>query len=104
MVVICIMKLDCIRIVLIETSHPGNIGSTARAMKTMGLHRLYLINPVICQDGKSRAMAAQADDVLDNAVICKDLDEALMGCHLVFGTSARLRGLALPGMSPDACA
>lgn len=94
------MKLDSIRIVLVETSHPGNIGSTARAMKTMGLHRLYLVNPAPCLDGKSKAMAASAVDVLHEAVITQTLDEALAGCQLIIGTSARKRGLALDGLTP----
>lgn len=98
------MKLDSIRIVLIETSHPGNIGSTARAMKTMGFQNLYLVNPTPCLDGKSRAMAAGADDVLEGAVITQTLDEALVNCQLIIGSSARHRGLALTGLTPKAAA
>ena len=94
------MKLSSIRIVLIETSHPGNIGSTARAMKTMGLQSLYVVNPKSYPDYKATEMAAGADDVLHQAVVVKTLDEALAGCHLILATSARPRGISLPGLIP----
>ncbi len=58
------MKFSSIRIILVETSHPGNIGSTARAMKTMGFHSLYLVNPKLFPDYKAYELAAGADDVL----------------------------------------
>jgi tRNA (cytidine32/uridine32-2'-O)-methyltransferase len=98
------MKLSSIRIVLIATSHPGNIGSTARAMKTMGLNSLYLVTPKSFPDPKAREMAAGADDVLEQAVVTHSLDDALMGCQLILGTSARPRGLSLPGLTPASCA
>ncbi|HAT8621679.1 tRNA (cytosine(32)/uridine(32)-2'-O)-methyltransferase TrmJ [Legionella pneumophila serogroup 1] len=98
------MKLSSIRIVLVSTSHPGNIGSTARAMKTMGLSTLYLVNPKSFPDLKAKEMAAGADDVLDAAVVTNTLDEALIGCQLILGTSARPRGLSLPGLIPASCA
>ncbi|KGP63882.1 tRNA (cytidine/uridine-2'-O-)-methyltransferase [Legionella norrlandica] len=98
------MKLSSIRIVLVSTSHPGNIGSTARAMKTMGLGSLYLVNPKSFPDLKAREMAAGADDVLDRAVVTSSFDEALAGCQLILGTSARPRGLSLPGLLPTSCA
>lgn len=98
------MKLSSIRIVLIATSHPGNIGSTARAMKTMGLTTLYLVTPKSFPDPKAREMAAGADDILEQAVVVHSLDEALKGCQLVLGTSARPRGLSLPGLTPSTCA
>lgn len=94
------MKLSSIRIVLVATSHPGNIGSTARAMKTMGLNNLYLVNPKSFPDYKAREMSAGADDVLDAAVVTQTLDEALAGCQLVLATSARPRELSLPGFLP----
>lgn len=98
------MKLSSIRIILVATSHPGNIGSTARAMKTMGLSSLYLVKPKSFPDYKAKEMAAGADDLLESAVVTETLDEALMGCQLVLGTSARPRGLSLPGLLPASCA
>lgn len=94
------MKLSSIRIVLVATSHPGNIGSTARAMKTMGLNSLYLVNPKSFPDYKAKEMAAGADDVLEQAVVTGSLEEALAGCQLILATSARPRGLSLPGLLP----
>lgn len=98
------MKFDSIRIILVATSHPGNIGSTARAMKTMGLHRLYLVSPRSFPDRWANELAAGADDVLEQAVVTHTLTEALMGCQLVLATSARPRDIALPGLTPAACA
>lgn len=98
------MNLSAIRIILIATSHPGNIGSTARAMKTMGLSSLYLVTPKSFPDTKAIAMAAGADDVLEQAQIKETLDEALVGCQLIFATSARPRGLSLPGLTPPSFA
>lgn len=98
------MKLSSIRIVLVATSHPGNIGSTARAMKTMGLNSLYLVNPKSFPDYKANEMAAGADDVLKSAVVTDSLEDALAGCQLILATSARPRGLSLPGLLPVASA
>ncbi len=92
--------LDNIRVVLINTSHPGNIGATARAMKNMGLSRLCLVEPRNFPADDAFFRAASARDVLDNAVICKDLDEALEGADLVLGTSARSRRIPWPLLSP----
>src|SRR5690348_17013161 len=92
--------LEKIRIVLVNTSHPGNIGASARAMKTMGLSRLYLVAPKCFPSGDATAMAAGADDVLVNAVVVDTLDEALQGCQVIFGTSARLRSLEVTLRSP----
>ncbi|MFZ5465816.1 MAG: RNA methyltransferase [Pseudomonadota bacterium] len=80
-----------IRIVLVGTTHPGNIGSAARAMKTMGLARLVLAAPKAAIDAEAKAMAAGSTDVLRDARIVDTLDEALAGCHWVVGASARLR-------------
>ena len=91
---------DNIRIVLVNTSHPGNIGATARAMKTMGLKNLYLVNPKIFPDVNATAMAAGADDLLANATITKSLEEALLNTKTVIGTSSRLRVLQLPLLNP----
>ncbi len=98
------MKFDSIRIVLVETSHPGNIGSTARAMKTMGLSNLYLVKPKQFPDRQAHEMSAGAYDILDNAVITDSLPEALNHCRLILATSARPRDIALPGLLPKACA
>jgi len=78
-----------IRIVLIYTSHPGNIGSAARAMKTMGLSELYLVNPKSFPDKQAVAMSSNATDILDNAVVVETLQEAIADCQLVVGASAR---------------
>lgn len=98
------MKLSSIRIVLVATSHPGNIGSTARAMKTMGLNSLYLVQPKSFPDKRAQEMAAGADDLLDSAVVTETLEEALAGAQLILGTSARPRGISLPGLTPSSCA
>ncbi|WP_273838175.1 tRNA (cytosine(32)/uridine(32)-2'-O)-methyltransferase TrmJ [Providencia rettgeri] len=95
--------LENIRIVLVETSHTGNMGSTARAMKTMGLSNLYLVNPLVEPDSHSIALSAGASDVIGNATIVKTLDEALEGCKLVIGTSARSRTLSWPMVEPREC-
>lgn len=98
------INFDTIRIVLVETSHPGNIGSTARAMKTMGLQRLYLVKPNLNPYRKAHELAAGAYDILQQAVIVDTLEEALHDCHLVCATSARPRDIALPGLTPRGCA
>ena len=92
-----------IRIVLVNTSHTGNIGSTARAMKTMGLSELYLVDPVSAPDGQASALAAGAGDVLANATTVSSLSEAIEGCGLVVGTSARSRTLSWPMLNPREC-
>ncbi|MGH8028460.1 MAG: RNA methyltransferase [Arenimonas sp.] len=88
------------RIVLVGTSHPGNIGSAARAMKTMGLERLVLVTPENFPHPEAFALSAGANDVLDAAQLCPDLAAALADCTLVIGTSARRRGVPLPELSP----
>jgi tRNA (cytidine32/uridine32-2'-O)-methyltransferase len=95
--------LHNIRIVLVETSHTGNMGSTARAMKTMGLTNLYLVNPLVKPDSQAISLAAGASDVIGNATIVDTLDEALAGCSLVVGTSARSRTLPWPMLEPREC-
>jgi len=89
-------RLGRVRIVLINTTHPGNIGATARAMKVMGLSALHLVTPKIYPHAEATARASGADDLLQHARVHDSLDGALQGCHLVLGTSARLRSLALP--------
>ncbi|MDH3326400.1 MAG: RNA methyltransferase [Gammaproteobacteria bacterium] len=98
------MKQQKIRIVLIETSHPGNIGAVARAMKNMCIEELYLVNPQQYPSSVATARASGADDVLANAVVCADLDEAIADCQLVVGASARLRSINWPELNPRQCA
>ncbi len=81
--------LDQIRIVLVNTSHTGNMGSAARAMKTMGLSQMVLVDPQAQPDDNAYALAAGASDLLANARIVSTLDEAIADCGLVIGTSAR---------------
>ena len=88
--------LDRIRIVLSHTSHPGNIGAAARAMKTMGLSQLYLVNPVADADGVARARSSNARDVLEGAVVCATLEQALAGTVLAAAMTARQREMAPP--------
>lgn len=92
--------MNNIRIVLVNTSHTGNIGSVARAMKTMGLNDLYLVDPVQAPDSHASALAAGATDVLHQAKIVKTLPEAIQDCGLVVGTSARNRTLDWPLLGP----
>lgn len=89
-----------LRFVLARTSHPGNIGSAARAIRTMGFDRLLLVSPQRYPDAQASAMAAGADDVLQKLVVCEDLAEAIGDCTRVYGLSARRRGVALPELSP----
>ena len=86
--------LDNVRIVLSHTSHPGNIGATARAMKTMGLSSLYLINPRLFPDREADARAVSARDILDKIKICTELDEALENTVLAAAITARTRMLS----------
>ncbi|HBX40203.1 MAG TPA: tRNA (cytosine(32)/uridine(32)-2'-O)-methyltransferase TrmJ, partial [Marinobacter adhaerens] len=95
---------DQIRIVLVETSHSGNIGAVARAMKNMGLGNLWLVNPSSFPDEASYARAAGASDVLDSAHVVSSLDEALADCVLVMGTSARGRKVPWPVCAPPEAA
>lgn len=85
------MSLNNIRVVMINTSHPGNIGAAARVMKNMGLTRLYLVNPKQFPNYEATAMASGADDLLSRATLCSSFEAALEGCHLVLGTTARER-------------
>jgi len=95
--------LSAIRIVLVQTSHPGNIGATARAMKNMGLSNLYLVSPKDFPSGVALGRAASALDVLDNAVVVDTLEAAIADCGLVIGTSARSRGIPWPMVTPEEC-
>jgi len=93
-----------IRIVLIGTTHPGNIGAVARAMKNMCLERLVLVRPKIFPSAEATARASGADDLLANALVCETLEQAIAGCRLVIGASARLRSVEWPRLEPRACA
>ncbi|MGF6590468.1 tRNA (cytosine(32)/uridine(32)-2'-O)-methyltransferase TrmJ [Pseudomonas sp. 2835] len=96
--------LQNIRVVLVNTSHPGNIGGAARAMKNMGLSRLVLVDPQHFPSPEADARASGADDVLGGAQVVATLEEALVGCNLVFGTSARERRIPWPLVDPRECA
>ena len=93
-----------IRIVLVGTTHPGNIGAVARAMKNMGLNDLALVNPRYFPHEDATARASGATDVLDAASVVSTLSEALTECVYVAGTSARSRAIAWPSMGPRDCA
>ncbi len=93
-----------IRIVLVNTSHPGNIGAVARAMKNMCLERLYLVEPYDFPSAEATSRSSGADDLLAQAVVCTTLEEALVGCRFVVGTSARNRSISWPVMAPRECA
>lgn len=95
--------MDNIRVVLVNTSHPGNIGAAARAMKTMGLRRLYLVAPVSFPDSEATARASGAADLLGEAVVTGTLAEAVADCELVFGASARSRTIAWPQVDAREC-
>lgn len=90
--------LPNIRIVLCQTSHPGNIGSAARAMKTMGLRQLVLVRPKSFPAPEAVSLAAGATDILDQARVVDSLEEALAGCRWALALSARRRELSLPCM------
>lgn len=92
--------LEQVRIVLVNTSHQGNIGSAARAMKTMGLSDLILVDPVEAPQSHASALAAGATDILANARTVNTLHEAIADCQLVLATSARSRTLDWPMLSP----
>ena len=92
-----------LRIVLTETSHPGNIGATARAMKNMGVCNLVLIAPDKFPDDKATARAASAADVLENARVVATFDEAIADCQLVIGTSSLDRRIPWPMLDARGC-
>jgi tRNA (cytidine32/uridine32-2'-O)-methyltransferase len=97
------MNFSQIRVVMVETTHPGNIGAAARAMKNMGLERLYLVNPCDHLGSEARSRASGADDLLARAVVCDSLPAALEGCSLSFGASARLRTIPWPQVDARGC-
>ncbi len=93
-----------VRIVLVEPSHPGNVGAVARAMKNMGFSRLHLVNPKDFPNPEATMRSAGAEDILQNAFVNKTLIEAIQGCHWIYATSARSRFLQWPLLDPAACA
>ncbi|MCY1412607.1 tRNA (cytidine/uridine-2'-O-)-methyltransferase TrmJ [compost metagenome] len=92
--------LQNIRVVLVNTSHPGNIGGAARAMKNMGLSRLVLVDPLDFPSHEADARASGANDILEGAQVVATLEDALVGCNLVLGTSARDRRIPWPLLDP----
>lgn len=96
--------LNSIRIVLVQTYHPGNIGAIARAMKTMGLNELYLVDPREYPSEEASNRAAGALDVLDNAMVIGSLQEAIADCTQVFATSARKRNYTRPQVTAEEAA
>jgi len=95
--------LKNIRIVMVNTSHPGNIGAAARAMKNMGLEKLYLVEPKDYPSLEAIQRSVGAVDILDTAVVVDDLAQAIAGCVWVAGTSARLRTIEWPIFEPREC-
>ncbi len=93
-----------IRIVLVDTNHPGNIGASARAMKNMGLSELHLVRPKCFPHAEATARASGADDLLERAKTFETLEAAIADCGLVVGTSARQRHLPWDLIEPRECA
>ena len=89
-----------VRVVLSRPTHPGNIGAVARAMKTMRLRHLWLVAPRRFPAPEANALAAGAEDVLEQATICQTLAEAVRDCHLVVGASVRARRIGWPALAP----
>ena len=98
------LKTNLINIVLVDTIHPGNIGSVARAMKTMGLSRLSLVNPRVFPSNESTALAGNATDVLDNASIYSSIKDAIKDSTFVYATSSRDRSIKWPIMNAEQAA
>lgn len=96
--------LDNIRIIMINTFHPGNIGAAARALKNMGLSQLWLVDPREFPHEEASSRAAGAKDLLDRAVVVDTLEEAIADCQLVIGTSARQRSFDQPLLDAEAAA
>ena len=94
-------KSNLVNIVLVETSHPGNIGSVARAMKTMGLSNLSLVNPRKFPSGEANALSGNALDVLENAKVFDSIADAIKDSTFVYATSARSRTIQWPTVHAD---
>lgn len=99
----CATSVD-VRVVLVETTHPGNIGATARAMKNMGLTDLALVAPKTFPSEQATARAAGADDILSAATVHDRITDAIADCRLIVGASARLRSIPWPQLAPRECA
>ena len=95
------LKSNLINIVLVETSHPGNIGSVARAMKTMGLSNLSLVNPRIIPSGDANALAGNSLDGLENAQVFDSIEEAIADSTFVYATSSRNRTIQWPTVNSE---
>ena len=95
------LKTNLINIVLVDTIHPGNIGSVARAMKTMGLSRLSLVNPRVFPSNESTALAGNATDVLNNASVYSSIRDAIKDSTFVYATSSRDRSIKWPIMNAE---
>jgi tRNA (cytidine32/uridine32-2'-O)-methyltransferase len=93
-------RLARVRIVLVATSHPGNIGSAARAMRTMGLSSLWLVAPREFPSPEATAMASGADAILESAHVVATLDEAIAGCVRVYGATPKPRRVPMPELAP----
>ena len=98
------LQTNLINIVLVDTIHPGNIGSVARAMKTMGLKKLSLVNPRVFPSGEANALAGNATDVLDNAKIFTSIKDAIDQSTFVYATSSRDRSIQWPLMDAETAA
>jgi len=98
------LQTNLINIVLVDTIHPGNIGSVARAMKTMGLKRLSLVNPRVFPSGDANALAGNATDVLENAKIFTSIKDAINESTFVYATSSRDRSIQWPLMDAETAA
>jgi len=85
--------MDQIRIILVRPSHPGNIGAAARAMKNMGFNQLYLVDPEDFPSEVAIARASGAEDLLQHAIVCNELEQAIVDCQFVITTTARNRSL-----------
>ncbi len=96
--------LSHIKIILVETSHPGNIGAVARAMKNMTMTELCLVSPKLFPSADATSRASGADDILAKATVYSTLQEAISDCQLVIGASARCRTISWPEMTPRECA
>ncbi len=95
------INLQNIKIILVETTHPGNIGAVARAMKNMCLDNLALVNPQCTVGEVAFARSAGAHTVLDKSQRFDNLQQAVADCHVVFGTSARIRSMPMPFVTPE---
>ena len=96
--------LSNFKVVLVETSHPGNIGAVARAMKNMGMNQLRLVTPKFFPHADATARASGADDLLKTAAVYGSLQEAIADCQIVLGASARDRTISWPSVTARECA